>query len=200
MPSCCIGPWRTIAPPSSERGSRHGSAPSLRNPNSPPKASGRGNTERFTSISWSTDLHDHERHREFLNRYYGLARWVYDVTRHYYLAGRDRAIGELMEERWGSLVEIGVGTGRNLRKIHKQRPDAFLGGIDASDEMVKHARRTCPWATIAQGFAEHADYTTLLGRKPERVLFSYSLSMVQDAEAALANARKSLAPGDESLS
>jgi S-adenosylmethionine-diacylgycerolhomoserine-N-methlytransferase len=44
------------------------------------------------------------------------------------------------------------------------------------------------------GFAENADYTTLLGAKPDVVLFSYCLSMVQDAESALTNARRSVAP------
>ncbi len=60
--------------------------------------------------------------------------------------------------------------------------------------MFEHASARLPWATLVHGFAEDADYTTLLGARPDVVLFSYCLSMVQDAQAALTNARRSVAP------
>jgi S-adenosylmethionine-diacylgycerolhomoserine-N-methlytransferase len=128
-------------------------------------------------------------HRAFLNRYYGISRHFYDLTRKYYLFGRDRALAALLAEPWSSLMEIGVGTGRNLRRLHRARPSARLGGIDASDEMVKHAQRRCPFAAIQFGFAEDSDGHALLGEQPERALFSYSLSMMSAPSAALANAR-----------
>jgi S-adenosylmethionine-diacylgycerolhomoserine-N-methlytransferase len=137
-----------------------------------------------------------EDHRSFLNQYYGWARHVYDVTRKYYLFGRDTAIRQLLDDpSWKRLVEIGPGTGRNLRKLHEGRPSAMLGGIEASDEMLEHARGRCPWARLQHGFAETADYADLLGERPDVVLFSYCLSMVQDEPAALENARRTLAPG-----
>lgn len=136
-------------------------------------------------------------HREFLNRYYGWSRRIYDVTRKYYLFGRDTALARLLEDPWQRLVEIGPGTGRNLQKLHTRRPEARLGGIEASDEMLVHARNRCPWATFEHGFAETADYRDLLGAPPDRVLFSYCLSMVTDRRAALANALDQVAPGGE---
>ncbi len=136
-------------------------------------------------------------HRAFLNRYYGWSRKIYDVTRKYYLFGRDTAIDRMLEEPWDSLVEIGPGTGRNLRKIRSKRPHAKLGGIDASDAMLEHARKKCPWASLSQGFAEQADYSKLFGAPPDRVLFSYCLSMVQEKEKALAHALSQVAPGGE---
>ena len=137
-----------------------------------------------------------EDHRSFLNGYYGWARHVYDVTRKYYLFGRDRAIKDLLADpEWSRLIEIGPGTGRNLRMLHEGRPSAQLGGIEASDEMLEHAQPRCPWARLQHGFAEDADYTELLGDRPDIVMFSYCLSMVQDAHKALSNARASLAPG-----
>jgi len=138
-------------------------------------------------------------HRDFLNRYYGWSRHIYDLTRKYYLVGREFALRDLLNEEWNTLVEIGPGTGRNLRKLHKGRPNARLGGVEASDQMLDHARDRCPWATLIHGFAENADYSNLLGAKPDRILFSYCLSMVQDPIAALENARNSLAPGGEVL-
>jgi S-adenosylmethionine-diacylgycerolhomoserine-N-methlytransferase len=46
-----------------------------------------------------------------------------------------------------------------------------------------------------QGFAEDAPLADVLGARPDRILFSYCLSMVRDRAAALANARAALAPG-----
>ena len=50
---------------------------------------------------------------------------------------------------------------------------------------------------LREGFAEDARYEGLLGARPERILIAYCLSMVQDADAALDNAKRSLAPGGE---
>ncbi len=133
-------------------------------------------------------------HRAFLNRYYRLTRHVYDASRRFYLFGRDQAIRGLLAQDWQRLIEIGPGTGRNLKKLHAARPGARYGGVEASDEMLRHASARLPWASLKHGFAEDADYTTLLGAKPDIVLFSYCLSMVVDAQAALTNARRSVAP------
>lgn len=138
---------------------------------------------------------EREGHRAFLNRYYRHVRHVYDLSRRYYLFGRDRVLGEMLAEPWERLIEVGPGTGRNLRKLHRARPGARYGGLEASDVMLEHARKRCPWAKLQQGFAEEANLSSLLGRPPDRILFSYVLSMVQDAERALVRARQSLAPG-----
>jgi S-adenosylmethionine-diacylgycerolhomoserine-N-methlytransferase len=139
-----------------------------------------------------------EAHRRFLNAYYGPSKHIYDLTRKYYLFGRDRALRELARDRrWSTLVEIGPGTGRNLRLLHRMRPDARLGGVEASDEMIDHARARCPWARLVRGFAESADLSSVHGGPPDRILFSYCLSMVGEAKAALARARESVAPGGE---
>jgi S-adenosylmethionine-diacylgycerolhomoserine-N-methlytransferase len=140
---------------------------------------------------------DREAHRDFLNRYYGVSRSFYDLTRKYYLFGRDTALRQLAAEPWSRLVEIGPGTGRNLRKLRAMRPDAAYGGVEASDEMLDLARRRCPWARFQQGFAEETDYTGLLGARPDRVLFSYCLSMVQEREKAIEAARRSVSADGE---
>ena len=137
-------------------------------------------------------------HRAFLNRYYGPSRFFYDATRKYYLFGRDVALRELADDRrWERLIEIGPGTGRNLTRIHRARPDVSLGGIEASDAMLDHARRRCPWARLEQGFAEDAPLQDVVGAPPDRVLFSYCLSMVKDRSLAIANARHALSDAGE---
>lgn len=134
------------------------------------------------------------RHRNFLNAYYGTSRSFYDVTRKYYLFGRDRALDLLLEGSWSTLIEVGSGTGRNLRKLRQRRPSARFGGVDAADAMLEYARPRIPWAMLRHGFAEDARYESVLGCRPDRILFSYSLSMIEDKARALENARRSLAP------
>ncbi len=138
---------------------------------------------------------DRSAHRDFLNRYYGWSRNVYDLTRRYYLFGRDEVLDRLARESWSDLVEVGPGTGRNLAILHAAKPGARFGGVDASDAMLEVAKRRCAFASFVQGFAEDVDYTAILGRRPDRILFSYCLSMVQDPAAALQNAAAQLAPG-----
>lgn len=140
---------------------------------------------------------DFQAHREFLNRYYKWTKPVYDLTRKYYLLGRDRVLRELAREDWATLVEIGPGTGRNLLKLRAAKPDATLGGVEPCDEMLEFAQRRLPGARFAHGFAETADYEALLGQPIDRVLFSYSLSMIGDQGAALDRAYEALAPGGQ---
>lgn len=134
-------------------------------------------------------------HRAFLNRYYGATRRIYDVTRKPYLLGRDRALTMLLSEPWTSLVEIGFGTGRNLEWLRSRRPQARYGGIDACDAMVEYAGSRCPWASLSLGFAEDVDIETVHGCAPDRILFSYALSMIPDPHRALDRAAAALAPG-----
>jgi S-adenosylmethionine-diacylgycerolhomoserine-N-methlytransferase len=137
---------------------------------------------------------DRDAHVRFLNAYYRRVKHVYDASRRFFLFGRDRTLAELLAEPWDSLIEVGPGTGRNLVKLRAARPTARYGAVEASDEMLAMARRRCRWATLRQGFAEDADYSRLLGASPQRILFSYCLSMVQDGDAALTSARRHLAP------
>jgi S-adenosylmethionine-diacylgycerolhomoserine-N-methlytransferase len=134
-------------------------------------------------------------HRAFLNRYYGASRHFYDATRKHYLFGRDPVLRALAgDPTWRTLAEVGPGTGRNLHFLRRARPDATLGGVEACDAMLQHARARCPWAVLEHGFAEDAPLGSLLGAPPDVILFSYCLSMVSDRRRALAHARRSIAP------
>ncbi|MFO0685507.1 MAG: class I SAM-dependent methyltransferase [Sandaracinus sp.] len=131
-------------------------------------------------------------HRAFLDAYYGATHAIYDVTRRYYLFGRDRALDLLARERWRTLVDVGCGTGRNLEKLHRARPGRRYAGIEPSAPMRDRAVERLPFARIIDAFAEDAPYLALAGGPPDRILFSYSLSMVADPDEALAHARVSL--------
>ena len=125
-------------------------------------------------------------HRRFLNAYYRHVKHVYDASRKYFLFGRDRLIEELLAEPWTSLVEVGPGTGRNLRKLQAARPGRALrrgGGLrrDARD-----GPPAVPRGGARHGFAEDRGLRRPSSASaPERILFSYCLSMVQEGDAAL---------------
>lgn len=140
---------------------------------------------------------DRDEHRAFLNKYYGLSRGVYDLTRRYFLLGREAMLKHLARDRWSSLVEVGPGTGRNLAKLKALRPEAELGGIEASDAMLEHAAKKVPWAKMVHGFAEDADIEAIFGKAPDRILFAYCLSMVQEPLKALEHCRRALPPHGE---
>lgn len=140
---------------------------------------------------------DRGAHAAFLDKYYGVSRHFYDVTRKYYLFGRDRVLDDLVREPFSSLIEVGPGTGRNLRRLHAKRPHLRLGGLEASRAMLEVAVRDCPFATFHQGFAEDVSLSEAFGYRPDRILFSYCLSMVQGPARAIEMALDSLAPGGE---
>jgi S-adenosylmethionine-diacylgycerolhomoserine-N-methlytransferase len=120
-----------------------------------------------------------------MDRIYGRQRHIYDLTRKYFLLGRDVLITELRPPRDGSVLEIGCGTGRNLIAAARVYPNAALFGLDVSAAMLSTARANIRRAgldgriTLALGDAAHFDTIALFGRPTfDRVFFSYSLSMI----------------------
>ncbi|MBT2187692.1 class I SAM-dependent methyltransferase [Sphingobium nicotianae] len=141
-------------------------------------------------------------HARAMDAQYALQRHIYDLTRKYYLLGRDRLIRELAVPPGGSVLEVGVGTGRNLALVAKLYPDARLFGFDISSEMLKSAQvnmarvkaeeRTLLGRADATGF----DPQALFGEPGfDRVFISYSLSMIPEWQAALAQALSVVEPG-----
>lgn len=137
-----------------------------------------------------------------LDRTYRFQRHLYDVTRKYYLLGRDQVIDDLAPPPGGRVLEIGCGTARNLIRAFRRYPDARLFGIDLSREMLATARRKlsgaglAPRIPLAEADATSFDPKALFGEALfERIFFAYSLSMIPPWEAALAHAVTHLAPG-----
>ncbi len=138
---------------------------------------------------------------DLMDRIYRHQRHIYDVTRKYFLLGRDRLIGELDVPQGGAVLEIGCGTGRNLITAANAYPSAQFFGVDISESMLEIAARNVANAglsgriRLARGDATQFDPENLLGRIAfERVFFSYSLSMIPSWQAAVENAIHCLAP------
>lgn len=123
---------------------------------------------------------------------YARQRHIYDLTRKYYLLGRDRLIARLNVPQGGTVLEVGCGTGRNLIAVAKRYPTARLFGFDISEEMLTTARAKVAAAgfadriTLKQADATDFDAHALFGvAQFDRVFFSYTLSMIPDWRAAL---------------
>jgi S-adenosylmethionine-diacylgycerolhomoserine-N-methlytransferase len=123
---------------------------------------------------------------------YRHQRHFYNLTRKYYLLGRDRLIAGLDVPDGGTVLEIGCGTGRNLIAVARRYPAARLFGLDISNEMLVTARASVGKAgldhriTLVQGDATCFDPQQMFGAmRFDRVFFSYALSMIPDWQAAL---------------
>jgi S-adenosylmethionine-diacylgycerolhomoserine-N-methlytransferase len=140
-------------------------------------------------------------HGALMDRVYGRQRYFYNLTRRYYLIGRDRLIGGLNLQPGQTLVEIGCGTARNLIAIARRYPDARLCGLDASGAMLETAKDHVERAgltdriMLVHAYAEALE-PQLFGATDgfDAVVFSYSLSMIPDWRLALSAANSALAP------
>jgi S-adenosylmethionine-diacylgycerolhomoserine-N-methlytransferase len=136
-----------------------------------------------------------------MDRIYRHQRHIYDLTRKYYLLGRDGLIKGLEPPRGGSVLEIGCGTGRNLIQAAGRYRDADFFGVDISSEMLTTGRAKVEAAglggriRLAEGDATGFDALGLLGRdRFDRIFISYALSMIPDWRGALAHTLDRLAP------
>jgi S-adenosylmethionine-diacylgycerolhomoserine-N-methlytransferase len=141
-------------------------------------------------------------HAERMDAVYRGQRHIYDLTRKYYLLGRDRLIARLDPPAGGTVLEVGCGTARNLIVAARRWPDAHFYGLDISDEMLTTARAKVAKAgladriTLARADAASFDPKALFGLATfDRVFMSYTLSMIPPWEAAIAQAAAALAPG-----
>ncbi|OYY70076.1 MAG: SAM-dependent methyltransferase [Sphingomonas sp. 28-63-12] len=132
---------------------------------------------------------------------YRTQRHFYDLTRKYYLLGRDRLIRGLAPPAGGTVLEIGCGTGRNLIAAARAWPEARYFGIDISDAMLETARAKVKAAgladriTLAQADATGFDAEALFGIAAfDRIFQSYTLSMIPDWQGALREGAAKLAP------
>jgi S-adenosylmethionine-diacylgycerolhomoserine-N-methlytransferase len=131
-------------------------------------------------------------HAARMDRIYAGQRHIYDLTRKYYLFGRDRMIDRLDLQPGATVLEVGCGTGRNLIRAARAWPDARFYGLDISAAMLTTARAKVAAAglsgriTLAQADAADFDPVALFGlARFDRVVFSYTLSMIPPWRAAL---------------
>ncbi|MER8371955.1 class I SAM-dependent methyltransferase [Mesorhizobium sp. M1406] len=140
-------------------------------------------------------------HAELMDGVYRWQRHIYDLTRKYYLLGRDRLIAELDVPAGGTVLELGCGTGRNIILAARRYPDARFFGLDISAEMAETARAAMTRdglsgrVLLARGDATDFDAKALFGiERFDRIFVSYSLSMIPGWEKTVSAALAALSP------
>jgi S-adenosylmethionine-diacylgycerolhomoserine-N-methlytransferase len=135
-----------------------------------------------------------------MDRIYRNQRHIYDLTRKYFLLGRDRLIERLDVAPDDTVLEIGCGTGRNLILAARRYPRSQFFGIDVSSAMLGSAMRAIGRAqlssrvVVAPADATLFDPLDLFGQEQfARVFLSYSLSMIPAWQTVLDNAIRLLA-------
>lgn len=131
-------------------------------------------------------IHTEDQIKKNMDNMYRWTRHIYDLTRKYYLLGRDKLIQELDAKTGQYICEVGCGTARNLIKMADRYPAANFLGLDASDEMLKTANVNLKRAekesriTVKQAYSQSFDPKTLfnLGHSLDKIVFSYALSII----------------------
>ena len=141
-------------------------------------------------------------HARRMDAVYRTQRHFYDLTRKYYLLGRDRLIAGLDAGPGVQVLEVGCGTGRNLIAAARRWRGARFTGFDISAAMLDTAHRSVGRAgfddRIALKQADACAFTTapcFADRRFDRIFLSYTLSMIPGWELALEEAVGALAPG-----
>jgi S-adenosylmethionine-diacylgycerolhomoserine-N-methlytransferase len=137
-----------------------------------------------------------------MDEIYRVQRHFYDLTRKYYLLNRDQAVRDLAVPDGGTVLEVGCGTARNLVAIARRYPHAAVFGIDISREMLASAaarvarEKLGGRVVLGEADATQFDPAGLFGcARFDRILFSYTLSMIPAWQDALRHAAGLLAPG-----
>lgn len=140
---------------------------------------------------------------EQMDKMYRYQRHFYDLTRKYYLLGRDRMIAQMDVKPGENVLEVGCGTGRNLIVLAEKYPLARFYGLDASNEMLKtaqtkiDAKGLTQHITLQQCLAEELNYeeTFNLSEPFDTIFFSYSITMIPTWKESLQAALDNLKPG-----
>jgi S-adenosylmethionine-diacylgycerolhomoserine-N-methlytransferase len=137
-----------------------------------------------------------------MDQMYRYQRYIYDISRRYYLLGRDPLIRGLNAKPGDTIVEVACGTARNLLHAADQYPSSRLYGIDVSRQMLDTARESIRFSPhegrirLAFGDAEVLDLQRPFNlASADRIFFSYALSMIPNWPQAVDRALAHLAPG-----
>lgn len=135
-----------------------------------------------------------------MQRYYVLQSKIYDLTRWTFLFGRKAVIRQLPLDTTEPhrILEVGCGTGYNLRLLAKRFPKAQLTGLDVSSHMIEKATKATKFCSNRVQLEErpYALGDERYTGQFDAVVFSYSLTMINPQwEELIMQAKADLKPG-----
>jgi S-adenosylmethionine-diacylgycerolhomoserine-N-methlytransferase len=139
---------------------------------------------------------------EKMDKMYRYQRYFYDLTRKYYLLGRDKLIAQMNLQAGENVLEVGCGTGRNLAILAKKYPKANFFGLDASSVMIEESQKKIDKHSLKNVQLQIAladDFTFQntfkLDQPFDTIYFSYSISMIPPWKESITNALNNLRAG-----
>lgn len=128
-----------------------------------------------------------------LEKYYKLHAGIYNLTRWAFLFGRDKIIQEIGCDvaKW-NILEIGCGTGHNLKILKKCFPEAKITGIDVSPDMLQVAERSLGKDVE---LLNQAYIRPLSESRYDMIVCSYTLSMIPRYQDIMDAVKRDLRPG-----
>ena len=137
-----------------------------------------------------------------MDKMYRHQRYFYDLTRKYYLLGRDRLIRKMKISDGENILEVGCGTARNLIILAKKYPQTNFFGLDASAEMLKTAQSKIDAQTLKNiklktALADDFTFNKTFGltEKFDACFFSYAVSIIPPWRESIENALDNLKAG-----
>ncbi len=133
-----------------------------------------------------------------IKKYYHFQSTIYDSTRWSFLFGRKLILEEIAKQTAPkTILEVGCGTGYNLKKLSKRFPSSKILGMDVSKDMLEIAqKKTAKNTTIQLIESSYGNNSNMLEEQPDVILFSYILTMVNpDFSKMITQAYNDLKPG-----
>jgi len=135
-----------------------------------------------------------------IQSYYKLQSKIYDATRWTFLFGRKKLVRVLPFDKNAEvdILEIGCGTGYNLKRLARAYPKARLTGLDVSEDMIRLSRKQ------TRAYSDRVDLLQqpygpnqkAVPKKYDAIIFPYSLTMINPQwEDLIRQAENDLKPG-----
>ncbi len=126
-----------------------------------------------------------------LDSFYRRQAPIYNLTRQTILYNHREAVQALQLQPADVVYDVACGTGKNIPHLLKKVKADQIHGFDYSHALLAQARKTYPdihrhHADVTKPFADH---------KANKIICSYSLSMIHDREKALKIMIDTLHPG-----
>lgn len=142
---------------------------------------------------------DPARQPQDMQRYYRWQSVIYDATRWSFLFGRNEILERIpvRQNVAFQVLEVGCGTGRNLRRLAARYPQLRLTGFDVSPDMLQRAAKATASFSRRICLMEKAyGAPAVLPATPDAILFSYALTMFNPGwERAIEQAAADLPSG-----